>query len=550
MLKLIKNNLILIAIILIAIILRLSWGNTPPSLNWDEVSHGYNAYSILTTGVDEWGEKYPTIFRAYGDYKLPVYIYLTAISESIFGLNIFAVRLPSILAGIGTVIFTYLLALELFKNHRSLATIASLFVAIEPWTLFLSRAAFEANLALFFFVSGTYFFLRGFHRLQFTVLSSLFFGLTMWTYNSYRIFTPLFLSFLLIIYRKSLIEIYRSNKHLIHKSLIIILVFLVPMFYQLATTVGQARYSKVSILDEGAINKINELRFKIYELGYTDPIPRLMANKATYFVQEFGKNYISYFDPRFLFIKGGDQYQFSIPNTGLLYIINLPFFYLGIYYLFKLKNRESKLLLVWLLLAPVAGSLTRESPHVLRGVTMLPIPMILSAFGFIRFTAHRSLFTFSYVILLFVSMYFYLINYLTNYRINYSWSWQYGYKEAVDYIKSNYNKYDKFLITKKYGEPHEFTLFYLGYDSQKFRNDPNLIRFYQSGWYWVDRFDKFYFLNDWQVRELRLESGDRVDCSNTKCLLVTSPNNYPDGFKKLETINFLDTQPAFEIYDK
>src|SRR5438477_12751586 len=87
-------------IVLFAFVLRIvNLANVPSSLNWDEVSHGYNAYSILKTGKDEWGFALPTIFRAYGDYKLPVYIYVTAVSEFFFGLNEIAVRLPSVIAG-------------------------------------------------------------------------------------------------------------------------------------------------------------------------------------------------------------------------------------------------------------------------------------------------------------------------------------------------------------------------------------------------------------------------------------------------------------------
>src|SRR5512146_3517555 len=86
----------LFVIIIAAALLRfINLNAMPPALNWDEVSHGYNAYSILTTGKDEWGVSFPTIFRAYGDYKLPAYIYLTAVSEKFLGVDAFAVRLPS-----------------------------------------------------------------------------------------------------------------------------------------------------------------------------------------------------------------------------------------------------------------------------------------------------------------------------------------------------------------------------------------------------------------------------------------------------------------------
>ena len=86
-----SSKTILGAIIALAFMLRF-WGldHNPPSLNWDEVSHGYNAFSILKTGRDEWGAWFPSIFRAFGDYKLPVYIYLTTLPVAIFGLNAFA----------------------------------------------------------------------------------------------------------------------------------------------------------------------------------------------------------------------------------------------------------------------------------------------------------------------------------------------------------------------------------------------------------------------------------------------------------------------------
>ena len=155
---------------------------------------------------------------------------------------------------------------------------------------------------------------------------------------------------------------------------------------------------------------------------------------------------------------------------------------------------------------------------------------------------------------------FFVCNYLTlyhkDYREKYSWSWQYGYEQVVKYSKDNYDSYDRIIVSKKYGEPHEFFLFYWPWDTAKYSGDPNLIRFHQSNWYWVDRFDKFYFVNDWEVvrpqnYEFILESGSVVDCrpEDVDCLLVTSPGNVPDGWTKLETIYFLDGKSAFEIYD-
>ena len=201
----VKKYKLLAIIILVAVSVRfVGVGSTPPSLNWDEISHGYNAYSILKTGQDEWGQAFPTIFRAYGDYKLPVYIYLTALSELLLGLTPLAVRLPSILAGIGSVIFTYLLVGELGglgrseKKMQTVALLSAFLMAIEPWSFFLSRGAFEANLAQFFVISGVYFFLRGLKNNASFVVSSVLFGFSVWTYNSARVFVPMLVLLLVV----------------------------------------------------------------------------------------------------------------------------------------------------------------------------------------------------------------------------------------------------------------------------------------------------------------------------------------------------------------
>ncbi len=548
--KFFSNNYLLILIILLAAALRLyGISQYPPSLNWDEISHGYNAYSILKTGKDEWGATLPVIFRAYGDYKLPAYIYLTAISEALFGLNPFSVRLVSVLAGILTVFFTYLLTRKLFGQKP--AIVASFLVAVEQWTFFLSRGAFEANLCIFFIVAGVYFFLKSINSAKYLVLSIIFLGLSVWTYNSARIFVPLLLIVLFLIYRKELILLFRKSKKLMIIDCLLLVIFLAPMLFQLLNPAGQARYGKVAIIDEGAIAKINQDR---NSSKIAPVISKIIYNKGTYFTVNFAKNWFSYFSPEFLFLKGGSQYQFSIPNHGLIFLVNIPFFLLGIIFLIRKKTKESFLVLSWFLIAPIPGSLTREAPHVLRAITMLPVPMMLTAIGLLFFLdkipgKFKLATILIYSTIIFALLGSYLKIYFLNYARDYSWSWQYGYKEAVNYIKENYSKYDEIIITKKYGEPHEFLLFYWPWDPDKFRNNQNLIRFFQSDWYWIDRFDKFYFVNDWQIKDLITESKIKIDCQKSKCLLITSPANYPNGWKKLETINFLDGKADFEIYE-
>lgn len=562
-LNIVKQHPLFIIIFVTGFILRIiAIEKSPPSLNWDEVSHGYNAYSLLKTGKDEWGVSWPTIFRAYGDYKLPVYIYLTALSESVFGLTTLAVRMPSIISGALLVLFTYLLVDKLFSKR--VAVVTATLVAIEPWSLFLSRGAFEANLAIGFIVAGAYFFLKGLRKKSYLVIASVLFGLSVWTYNSARIFVPLLIFTLALIYREKLKESFNKNKKMLFYSGLVLIFFFAPMFVQMINPEGLARYGWTAILDEGAINQINETR-TTSELSPV--LARLRFNKATYFIPRFVSNWSSHYSPDFLFINGGSHYQFSVQGKGVLYFVNLLFLTLGVTFAIKNRRKAHILILSWFLLGPIASSITREAPHVLRSATILPTPMILSALGllgFIRWIESKKVgktgFKLShilvglYVIVILVSTEGYLEEYFGSYREKYSWSWQYGYKQVVEYIKENYDKYNKIIVTKKYGEPHEFILFHWPWEPIFFQEDKQLVRFQQSNWFWVDRFDKFYFVNDWNIpkqerEKFTLESGEEFDCEKESCLLITSPGNSPKKWRQLNTVNFLDGQPVFEIYE-
>ncbi|MBX4205580.1 phospholipid carrier-dependent glycosyltransferase [Candidatus Microgenomates bacterium] len=588
--KKISNYIFLVPIILIAIALRfILLDKFPPSLNWDEVSHGYNAYSILKTGRDEWGKILPiSNFRAYGDYPLALNLYLTIPSIAIFGLNEFGIRFPHAILGVLTVVTTYFFVYGLTKK-KNLSLLTSLLVAIDPWTVFTSRFVLQSNLSIFFLVlSGALFFNREKSK-SFLPLSIVSFGLTLFSYHTTRIFSPLLLIIIILVYRDNLISSFKRIKKVYLISIFLLALFFVPLPFILFNPEARARSSVVFLVDEGATQRIINLRnnSKLPVLA-----KKLLFNRPTYFAFNFSKNYLDYFSPEFLFLSGGTQYQFSIPDHGLVYVVNLPFFFIGLLILVKKarKDKDYQVILAWLLLAPIPASITQERYAVLRSSTMIPLVELLSVIGLFASIAWlksknnlkniASIVMVIYFIGLAYGLENYMTKYITQYPVKYSWAWQYGYKEAISYIKDHYNDYDKIIFTKKYGEPHEFILFYNSWDPKNYRDNSELIRFYQSNWYWVDRFDKYYFINDWNIPLAKNSQGwDRfkleymenkgnvyTECGyvdqNTlpigkhnvreggKCLLITSPGNVPDDkWDKLKTINFLDNKPAFEIYE-
>src|SRR3989344_6933457 len=112
-----KTVFIFLAIIIIAGFLRFyRITEIPPGINRDEGSIGYTAYSLLKTGMDEYGRVFPVSFESFGDWKLPFYIYTVVPFVSLFGLSELAVRFPSALFGTLTVFITYLLVKELFNR--------------------------------------------------------------------------------------------------------------------------------------------------------------------------------------------------------------------------------------------------------------------------------------------------------------------------------------------------------------------------------------------------------------------------------------------------
>ncbi|PIV01434.1 glycosyl transferase, partial [Candidatus Shapirobacteria bacterium CG03_land_8_20_14_0_80_40_19] len=73
-----KTHLFFLLIVGLAFFLRFIFlTKSPPGFYVDEAAVGYNAYSILKTGADEYGKKFPLFFRSFGDYKMPLNIYLT-----------------------------------------------------------------------------------------------------------------------------------------------------------------------------------------------------------------------------------------------------------------------------------------------------------------------------------------------------------------------------------------------------------------------------------------------------------------------------------------
>lgn len=133
--------------------------HNPPGFFADESSIAYNAHLVATTGADEHGAGWPLFFRAFGEYKSPVYVYLLAAVYAVAGPSITAARALSALMGVAAAFVVGLVAARAVGRAKDLeddatcgarATAAGLAVMLSalltPWLFEVSRLVFEVAL--------------------------------------------------------------------------------------------------------------------------------------------------------------------------------------------------------------------------------------------------------------------------------------------------------------------------------------------------------------------------------------------------------------------
>lgn len=545
-----KINIYLICLVFIIVLaagLRL-WrlGEVPISPDWDEVSLGYNAYSIAQTGRDEYGRLLPFVLRSYNDYKPALYSYLIIPFLSFFDLGVLAVRLPSALFGIAAVIATYFFVMELCKR-KDIALLSTFFLAISPWHIQFSRVAFESSVGMALNLFVGLFFLKGLKKPWLLSIAALFAGLSIYIYQSEKIFTPLLVIALVIIYHKKLISL--PKKALI-TAFFIGLVVVLPMLLYLGTH-KQAfqRAEATSIFANTELTRIANQRIED-DLKNHDVLGLVIDTKVVVYSKIVIANYVSHSNLNWLFITG-DASRHHPPGMGLLYFFEFPFLCLGIYFLLFYKNalfvsKQSVLVLfVWFLLAPVPASITNDVPHAVRTLNFLPIFQIFIAVGFWffnkilsmkvkNFTLKASIFFILGIVGLFNFSYYYN-QYFVQYNYFNAQDWQYGYAKLIPEVQKIVHNYDTVIVSDKQpmDESYMFFLFYLTYSPKKYQAETKT-----SADFIAERgFDKYHF------RKINWQYENRT----SKTLFIGVPEDFPKDIKTLKTIYYPDGEPAMKI---
>ena len=514
-----KGTLFLFLILILSAVIRLYRLDTVPgSLYTDEANQGYNAFSLLQTGKDEHGIFSPVSLRSFGDWKPPLQTWLMMPFVKFIGLTEKAVRLPSAILGVASVCILYLFIINLlpdFKQRYRFALLSAWSLAVSPWHILESRSAMLVAVALFFLLLAVYLFIKGIRNKIYLIPSFFTFGFSLYAYYGLRVVAPLLILLLLVLYRQRFLQ---KPRHLF-LPLVALFISILPLISGFIRNrdvlFGRAKTMSV-FYDRGVKLKQWEL---ITQDGVDAPanLVRFYHNKPYLYLRRITANFLSHFDPAYLFLSGDIVQPFRIPGMGIMYLVDSLFLIVGAYWLLSdFRYRPKKLLIGWLLISLIPASLTFMIPASNRTFNALVPFMIMIAAGL---TINRNKTAVIITSLVYtVSTAYFFRQYFINLNLHHSDWWNYGWKETVSQTSKIAGHYDNIVVADFNGMPYIYYLFYNRYSPAKYQTEA--IRTYTAdmfGFEHVEGFGKYLFPNNLDWSEVK-----RTPLKNTLYILPAS----------------------------
>ncbi len=493
--KLVSKKYLIFWVISVGVLLRcIYFPSVPPGINQDEASAAYEAYSLLLTGRDRWGNPFPIYFPSWGSGQNVLYSYLTIPVIAVFGLNIFSARLINVVFGILTLPLMYI-TVKSICNAR-VAFYSTLLLAILPWHIMMSRWGLESNLLPFFLLLGTYTFHRSVLSKQKSIL--IIFSLIPWAISFYAYATaifivPLFVSVSLIVYRK---KIYRYRILWLF-SILLFLIISMPFFIFLLK------------------NQIFNMNF-VFEKLLPFSIPLLLSRRLT----ESG----SPIDQNLRLILNGfdDGLIWNTPSRFLpLFMVTFPFLWIGtLLYYFRLQRGSINLFFLWLICCTPLFFFVKLN---INRANALLIPIIIfSTVGFLSVKDNlkskhvKRILTATTAVWIYINVILFSSYYFSLYPSKVSAEFQVGLEDALKVAIETAHPSEKILVSNKIPINYIYVLFFMKIKPQVFQQ--NALYDFHDESFRVKRFDRFYFDNDSIRKEFKESfiyihrSGESIAC--------------------------------------
>lgn len=561
-----KKNKILFVIFLLGFALRFyGLSKVPVSLFGDELEVGYQAYSILKTGRDYYGNFMPLHFHSLAEYRTPLYLYSCVPTVALFGISPLGVRLPAAIFGFLTLPIFYFLTKKISDNKR-LALIATLVMSISPWHIQYSRAAFEVTQLIFFLLLGLYLFLISLeNKGRYLWMSVVSFILMPWIYSTAKFFTPFFMGFIFLLWQKQILKFPR--KQLIY-AMIAGLVIGLPVVYSTIFGGGAERFSYISVFTDptteteiGAKRDIDNLYRGELQPGASPHLfDRLMHNKYGFWGNKVINNYFGAFSTQFFFTQGDPNLRHSINGVGGLHKIEIIPLLLGIIFFFSsFQDKKTKwLILLWILLAPIPASITRDGgAHATRLILLMPPILFLVAYGinwiYNLKTFKKYLLLSGYFILLLVNFIYYQHHFWVHNPYESERWWHSGFEDSIKTVKQIQGNYDKVIISTASEPPWVFFAAWYEYPPRQWQENFPIDNVVNIEWLGdVSHIDKFYFgsleggLYDWG-KEIDNKTLYMATQSEVSLNLIMEPDRLPADLKLIKAVAYPSGEPAYYL---
>jgi hypothetical protein len=356
-------------------------------------------------------------------------------------------------------------------------------------------------------------------------LSAVFLALALITYNAMRLVVPIFVVAWIINYRKIIFK--KENYKVIIISVITAFILLLPTISIINTDGFQSRLKATTIVTEkGNLVKV------------------------------FAAMYSSYFSIRSLFNLGDDNPTMSYPDVAVFFGWMVPFYVVGLWLTWRLKNKKLKyLILSWLLISPIPAALTRNPLASIRALSMVVPLTLVMAVAIVEFGKKwrkTAIFLLSVVIIylaarLWVSVF--NLNDPLNYRFR-----SYGWNRVVTELNKIDGKMPVVVDSGNNDMPYIQILFFSKFDPVTFqKNNINLSKseYYSSLVTGSDRkignieVRGIVWKNDVMKKQILVGNDVAISDDQVKehCLLEIFKINGPDG--RL-VIRGFETRPEYK----